>query len=151
MKVFISYSLGYTDAHVAVLLSQQAQANGITVACSQQGVPWSHDISDTVRQLIGSADVLVAIVSADSQLALNVHNELNTALLLNKPVIALIERGTQMAHVSGIHYVEFDRYNLRPALVQISGILEQHKGKDVKAWILAGGLALLALYLISQE
>jgi hypothetical protein len=151
MKVFISHSLGYADAHVAVLLSQQAQAKGFIVETSQPSIPWAAGMSETARRSINSSDLVVAIVSVDSQLAQSVYSELNAALSVGKPVLAIIEHGVQLPAIQGLHYVNFDRNNLRPALAQISSILEEHQGKNIKAWVLAGGLALLALYLISQE
>jgi hypothetical protein len=151
MKIFISHSLGYTDAHLAVLLSQQAQAKGFTVESSQSAIPWAPGISEAARRSISSSDLVVAIVSADSQLAQTVYTELNAALSAGKPVLALVEHGVQMPPIPGTNYVYFDRYNLRPTLAQINGILEEHQGKNLKAWAIAGGLALLALYLMSQE
>ena len=151
MKVFTSHSLGYTDAHVAVLLGQQAQARGFTVESSQSSIPWAPGISEAARRSISSSDLVVAIVSADSQLAQSVYTELNAALSVGKPVLALVEHGVQMSAIPGINYVYFDRYNLRPALAHISSILGEHQGKNIRTWVIAGGLALLAVYLISQE
>jgi hypothetical protein len=95
----------------------------------------------------------VAIVSNDSSFVTNILLELQTAVSLGKPVIALIEQGTRaFVPMANLTYVEFSRYDPGPALNHIGRILEDHKNKqNVGNWIVAGGLALLALYLLSGE
>ena len=151
MKIYLSYSLTATDLHIAGLLTRQAQAKGIVVETLQQmapGASWTAMIANS----IASSDVVIAVVSQDSLNIANVQRELEFAKAYRKPVLALIEKGllTQI-NVSDIQYVEFDRRDLSPALSRISVILEEKKNQKTANWLVAGGLALLALYLIGQE
>jgi TIR domain len=152
MKLFISHSLAPTDLQVAALLNRQAQAKGISVDSSQH-----HAVGATLVQVIQNAifysDFVIAIVSLDSPYTSNVQQELSAAASLGKPSLALVERGVRsLQPIIGIQYVEFERLNLGPALARISAILEGRKNQEnLGKWIIGGGLALLALYLISKS
>src|SRR5437588_4804665 len=125
MRVFISYSLGRTDQHIASLSSQQAQAKGVTVDSTRHRVPWDAPSAQIISQSIKAADVVIAIVSRDSQYTLNVQHELQSAVNLNKPVLALIEKGaTSFIQMPGLRYVEFDRHDPGPAIASINYTLE---------------------------
>jgi len=151
MKVFISHSLAPTDLQVAILLTRQAEAKGILVESSQHQAPAFESIQVT-QQSILQCNFVIAIVSLDSPYASNVQQDLVAAAKLGKPVLALVERGVPAFHVlPGVQYVEFVRQDLGPALANLSSILEKRKNQEnLGNWIVGGGLALLALYLISK-
>lgn len=138
--------------HIASLLSRQAQAKGIIVGTAQQIVPGSN-WSAMMTQQIMSSSMVIAIISRDSQNAANVGREIGFAKMYGKPVLALIEKGVYApVNLADIQWVTFDRQDLSPALSSISTILERHKNQESnKSWLVVGGLALLALYLFSQE
>jgi hypothetical protein len=152
MKIYVSYSLAPTDLHIATLLARQAQAKGIDVQTAQQIAPGSNWAAIAAHP-IASSDVVIAIVSRDSKNISNVERELGVALSYAKPVLALLEQGLQVQiNVPGVQYVTFDRRDLSPALTHIGAILEGRKSQEnAGKWLVAGGLALLALYLIGQE
>ncbi|MDQ3802720.1 MAG: toll/interleukin-1 receptor domain-containing protein [Acidobacteriota bacterium] len=152
MKIYVSYSLAPTDLYIASMLARQAQAKGVVVETAQHIAPGSNWAAIAAHP-IASSDVVVAIVSRDSQNILNVERELGIALSYSKPVLALVEHGLHaQINVPNVQYVEFDRRNLGPALARIGAILEGRKNQDnAGKWLVAGGLALLALYLIGQE
>ena len=149
MRVFISYSLGLIDQHVARLIAQQAQTRGIEVDSTRYGSHWSETVSAAVQ----AADFVVAIISGDSHQASIVQSEVKAAVTLGKPVIALVERGSAaLSPGVGLRYVEFDRHDPGPALSNIGQILEEHRNKtNLQGWLVAGGLAILALYLFSGD
>jgi hypothetical protein len=153
MRIFISYSLGQTDQHVAGLLAQQAQAKGFQVDSTPHARQWDTTPTQTINQSLLAADVVIAIVSKDSPHIATAQHELNAAVNLKRPVIALVERGTAAFFpIPGLPYVEFDRYDLGPALANIGQNLEAHKNKqNLGSWIVVGGLAVLALYLLGSE
>jgi hypothetical protein len=151
MKIYLSYSLSSTDLYIAGLLTHQAQSKGISVETSQQHAN-SADWGTLITHPIISSQAVVAIVSRDSQNTVSVQQELAFARMHVKPVLALVESGSYFqTSTSGIQFVEFDRRNLNPALTRISLILEGQKNQQTATWLVAGGLALLALYLIAQE
>jgi hypothetical protein len=152
MKIYITYSLGLTDLHIASRLARQAQAKGIIVETSQQPatpVNWATAIAHP----ISNTNVVIAIATRDSQNILNVERDLQIAIKHGKPVLALIEKGLYpQAKIPGIQYIEFDRSSMGLALAQINALLESHKNQqNVNQWLVAGGIALLALYLFGQE
>jgi hypothetical protein len=153
MRVFISYSLGLVDQHIASLLGQQAQTKGLIVDSTRHGTPWSVAPKQDLNQALLAADVVIAIVSSGSPYVATAQHELQTAVSLNRPVIALVETGTaSFIPIPNLPCVEFDRYDPGPALTKIGQILEDHKNKqNLGGWIVAGGLALLAVYLLSGE
>jgi hypothetical protein len=153
MRIYISYSLSPIDIHVASLLSQQASERGHIVDMSTHENTRITSVAQAIYQRIKVANMVIAIVSADSTYQPYVYDELNMAVELHKPVLALIERGVGNKISSpNIQYVEFDRYNLGPALVRISTMLERKQNQqNTGAWLLAGGLAILALYLLSNK
>lgn len=153
MKLYISHSLAPTDTQVAVLLSRQAQAKGISVESSQHQTPLAVNMAVIIQHAITRCDFVIAIVSLDSQYASNVQHELGIASALKKPTLALVERGVRaLQPIAGVQYVEFVRSDLGPALAHISNILEGRKNQEsLKQWVVGGGLALLALYLISKS
>lgn len=152
MKIYVSYSLAPTELHIASLLARQAQAKGIVVESGQQITPGSNWAA-IVAHPIASSDMVIAIVSRDSKHISNVERELGVALSYAKPVLALIEQGLHLRiNVPGVQYVTFDRRDLSPALAHIGAILEGRKSQEnAGKWLVAGGLALIALYLIGQE
>jgi hypothetical protein len=153
MRVFISYSLSEMDSHIATLLARQAQTQGLIVDSSQYARDWTTPLDQSLTQALSTADVVVGIVSNDSSFVSNTLRELQTAVSQGKPVIALVEQGTSaFIPTAGLTYVEFNRYDPGPALNSIGRILEDHRNKqNAGNWIVAGGLALLALYLLSGE
>lgn len=153
MKLFISHSLSPTDWQVATLLSRQAQSKEIAVESSQHQPALGIDTAAMIQQTIFSCDFVIAIVSFDSQYTANVQHELTVATSLGKPCLALVESGVRMLRpLAGVQYVEFVRHDLGPALEHISEILEGRKNKEnLTKWVIGGGLALLALYLISKS
>lgn len=152
MKLFISHSLASTDQYVASLLTQQARSRGLIVSTSHHTAS-SLNVAESTLQSIKHSDMVIAIVSRDSQYTPNVQIELGFAVAANRPVLALIEQGTSpISQVARVRYVYFNRYNLSPAMAEISRILEEHKSKeDTNKWLIAGGLALLALYLVGEN
>lgn len=152
MKLFISHSLAPTDLQVALLLNRQAQAKGIIVESSQHQAP-GVNFAQVVQHAIFYSDFVIAIVSLDSPYTSNVQQELSIAASLGKPSLALVERGVRsLQPIHGVQYVEFERRDLGPALAHISAILEGRKNQEnLGKWIVGGGLALLALYLISKS
>jgi hypothetical protein len=153
MRIFISYSLGQMDQHIAYLLGQQVQAKGFTVDSTRHGTPWSVILTPVISQAVMAADVVIAIVSKDSQYTSYVQHEVQTAVNLKKPLIALIEKGAaSLIRVPGLRYIEFDRHDPGPALANINYTLEgQRNQQNLANWLVAGGLAILALYLLSSE
>lgn len=153
MKLFISHSLAPTDVQVAFLLRRQAQAKNIEVESPQHSASASAEIGSVISHAIAGCDFVIAIVSRDSRHTANVQFELGVAAALGKPTLALIERGApQIRPAGGIQYVEFTRDDLAPALAHISSILEGRKNQETMGkWVIGGGLALLALYLISEN
>lgn len=152
MKIYVSYSLAPTELHIASLLARHAQAKGIAVETARQIAPGSNWAAIAAHP-IANSDVVIAIVSRDSRNISNVERELGVALSYGKPVLALVEQGLHVRiNVPGVQYVTFDRRYLSPALAHISAILEGRKSQDnAGKWLVAGGLALIALYLIGQE
>lgn len=153
MKLFISHSLAPTDVQVAVLLKNQAQAKGISVESPQHSVSAPANVFDVINHAIAQCDFVIAVISRDSRYTRNVQYELGVAAALKKPSLALIERGSApLQPVAGIQYVEFMRHDLSPALTHISSILEGRKNQDTATkWLIGGGLALLALYLLGES
>jgi hypothetical protein len=153
MKLFISHSLSQTDSYIAAILVRQAQAKGITAYTTQQSASLGQSLNDLTLQAIQTSDIVVAIISRDSYESVNVQYELEFAASLNRPVLALVEHGALVQpEIAGLQYVEFTRHNLQPALSEIERILETKKSQsDTSNWLVAGGLALLALYLISKS
>jgi len=153
MKLFLSYSLSPTDYQVASLLARQAQNKGIIVESSQHQPFVAVNSLEVTRQAISTSDFVIAIVSLDSQFAIHVQQELKVAASLNRPCLALVERGGYpIQQIPGVQYVEFSRYDIGPALAHISDILEMKKNQGIlNKWVLGGALALFALYLISRS
>ena len=150
MKIYISYSLGFTDLHIANRLAREAEAKGITVLTSQPTTPTTWNPSPA--HPIFAADAVIAIATRDSPSYSSISHDLQTAVSYKKPVLALVEKGILGQSSNAIQYIEFDRYNMAPALAQINTFLESRKNQqNTNQWLVAGGLALLALYLFSQE
>jgi nucleoside 2-deoxyribosyltransferase len=153
MKLYLSHSMSKTDLHVASMLSRQAQAKGIIVDSSRYQSLFGSNMTVLTTQSIKSSDILIAIVSKDNKNIQNVQLEIGYAAGSGKLVLALVEKGApSLAYISQITEIVFDRNNLRPALSKISEILEARKNQeDTNKWIVAGGLALLALYIFGGE
>jgi hypothetical protein len=151
MKIYISYSLGLTDLHIASRLAREAEAKGITVLTSYQPTaPATWSLSPMPPIL--AADAVIAIATKDSRNITNFSNDLQTAVSYRKPVLALVEKGILGQSSDAIQYIEFDRRNLGGALAQINTFLESRKNQqNTNQWLVAGGLALLALYLFGDK
>ena len=151
MKIYISYSLGLTDLHIASRLAREAQAKGITVLTSQQpSTPTTWSVTPTHPIL--AADAVIVIATRDSRNITNVSQDLQAAVNYRKPVLALVEKGILGQSSDAIQYIVFDRRNMGEALTQINTFLESRKNQqNMNQWLVAGGLALLALYLFGDK
>ena len=105
------------------------------------------EVSRSGRGQDGGLDILVTTMVRDC-----IASRLIKWASLGKPTLALVEAGVRSLHkIPGVQYVEFTRRDLGPALAHISSILEARKSQEnIGKWVVGGGLALLALYLISK-
>jgi hypothetical protein len=151
MKIYISYSLGLTDLHIASRLTQEAEAKGITVLTSNQPTAPSTWSTAPAHPIL-AADAVIVIATRDSRNMVNISNDLQTAVSYRKPVLALVEKGIYGQSSNAIQYIEFDRRNMGEAIAQINTFLESRKNQqNINQWLVAGGLALLALYLFGDK
>src|SRR5688572_3836769 len=129
MKIYLSYSLGLTDLHIASRLAREAEAKGISVLTSYQpAVPLTWSLSPT--HPIFAVDAVIAIATKDSSNFANFSNDLQTAVSYRKPVLALVEKGILGQSSDAIQYIEFDRRNMGEALAQINTFLERRKNEQ---------------------
>jgi nucleoside 2-deoxyribosyltransferase-like protein/TIR domain-containing protein len=152
MNLYLSYSLSPTDLYLAGMLITQAQQKQIRVQSSHSQATIGADPTSVITEAIRSSDIVVAIVSADSR-SENVLMELGVAVGLGRPVLALVENGVSLLQqMRGIQLVQFNRNNMSAALSRMGGILdERRKQADANKWLVAAGIGLFALYLISKN
>lgn len=153
MNLYLSYSLSPTDLYLAGMLISQAQQKQIQVHSSHSQATIGADPTGAVTETIRSSDIVVAIVSTDSRSKENVLMELGIAVGFGRPVLALVENGVSvLQQLRGIQLVQFDRNNMGAALSRMALILDEHrKQADANKWLVAAGIGLFALYLISKS
>lgn len=159
MKVFLSYAYGQLDAPIAARLRAVAAAYDISILLPDRTQPVNQPTLDTNQKIIQS-DAVIALITKTAPKALRnlVALELQTASLMSKPIVPLVEKGLLVTGIPDNQIVYFQRDNPaahEASLMTVLGQIrqQQQRKKDITAlgWIAGIALGLLVLNELSTD
>jgi len=150
-NVFFSHSSA--DRHWVERIVKSAQSTGISIYLHEYDPQPGRSIADKIKQRIRSCDAFVVLITPSSQYSAYVHQEIGFAEDIPKPIIPLVQPGTDersLGMLQGREYIAFDLYNPDKAISTLLGHLQKLKGaKESGAAILV--LATAALLLLAWK
>lgn len=156
MKVFLSYATSPQDAPIAARLRAVAAVYDIQILLPDRTTRRSL----TKRNLthLAQSDAIVALITNNATQVDAVNLELQEAVKLNKPIIALVEAENLIQGLAKNQIVIFDRDNptshehqLMAALKRISSQQKQEEVSSVLGWLAAIALGLVALNVLTTD
>ncbi len=146
MKAFLSYSLNDQDLYILTLISNELNNKGFSV---KQSNDFQVELSPLTKVSLKSSQLVIGIITNDSDEKKRVLNEVKFAATNSIPVILLIEDTVALKIPLPFPYIQFDRHNPESAINDLkskisNSQLKQEKDSSALAWIL-GGAALIAI------
>jgi hypothetical protein len=130
-RVFISQAS--TDRALVKWVCDQVEAMGMSQYVAQQDVRPGVAIELKVREAIGVADVLLAVLTSDGTGSSYVQQEIGAARMAGKPVLALVDRqlsSPSLGMLDGIEQIRFDPEDLAAVSADLTaGLRTLDKGR----------------------
>lgn len=127
-KVFLSHTAA--DGPWVKWIAQNAQSVGIEVYLYEHDPKPGQTLATKVQAAIRNSDVLVVLLTTNSQFAPYVHQEIGSAKALQKRIVPLVQPGIDersLAMLQGIEHIPFDFGNPQPGLVALLNYLQTAK------------------------
>jgi hypothetical protein len=117
LQIFFSHGVG--DRAVAEAYKAQIEQMNMHVYLFEQDQQPGGSVSEKVKQEIRRADIFLVLLSRRSQFSPYVQQEIGCAEIVGKPIIPLVETGTErraLGMLEGREYISFDADNPYKAL-----------------------------------
>lgn len=152
MKVFLSNAVGPWDAPIAARLRAVAAVYDISILLPDRTQVLRNGLPSDTRAKINESDAVIALVTktapADSINLVNL--ELQNAMQVRKPIIALVEEGVQLQPIPVIQVVYFNRNDPTLHETLLVGALNHIRSEQIKQnWTALGWIAGIALGLVA--
>lgn len=154
-RIFISHST--RDRGLVIALAKLLAKFGIEVFVAEWYLTPGESIDKEVFDQIEKVDGIVVLLTKNGMRSKWVQEEVGYALRTNKPLIPLVEKGTDprdLAALQGREYIEYDPFQPQQALLRTSSYvksLKLRKEKQEKTLLIAGGILALLLLLSGGE
>jgi hypothetical protein len=154
MKVFISHST--QDQGLVISLAQLLQQLGIQVFVAEWYLSPGARLDMKIKKQIRDADFVVVLLTRNGIRSTWVQQEIGIAVNAEKPIIPIVEQGTQpgdLAALQGREYIEYDPRYPGQALAKVIRYLNSQRlqKKEQEKWrlIAAGIIGLFVLLLLA--
>ncbi len=127
LQIFFSHGAG--DRAVAEAYKAQIEQMNMRVYLFEQDQQPGQSIAEKVKQEIRRADILLVLLTRRSQFSPYVQQEIGCAEIVGKPIIPLVEVGTErraLGMLEGREYISFDTANPYKALSEAQLYLHKH-------------------------
>ncbi|HCJ67292.1 MAG TPA: hypothetical protein DHV62_08230 [Elusimicrobia bacterium] len=155
-KVFVSHSV--RDQGLVIALSNLLSKFGVEVTVAEWYLVPGESIAKKVFGQIEKSDCVVGLFTQNGMRSNWVQQEIGYALKAKKPLIPLVEKGTNQKDLAALQsreYIEYDPDQPQQALIKISTYvksLKLKKEEQERASLITGGiLAFLLLLSLSKE
>ena len=155
-KVFVSHST--RDQGLVMALTNTLSKFGIEVSVGKWYLIPDQNVPQKDLNKIKKSDCVVALLTPNGIRSNWIHQEIRCALKAKRPLIPLVEKGTDPKELGALqdkNYIEYDRRQPNQALIKMSTYvrtLRLKKEEREKASLVAGGVtAFLLLLLLSGE
>lgn len=154
MDVFLSYAVGQSDAAIAARLRAVAAAYDIRILLPDRTRWNGNEIGVDNKMKITDSNAVIALLTNTAPVPAisEVNRELQFAMQLIKPIIALIEQGVHLQNVPEDRLVYFNRYNPtshESTLMNVLSEIRDHQQKSANDLAALGWIAGIALGLVS--
>lgn len=149
-KVFISHSA--RDQGLVISLANLLSKFGVEVYVAQWYLAPGEPLDKIILQQIEQSDCVIVLLTRNGIRSNWVQQEIGYALRTNRPLIPIVEKGTEqrdLAALGGRKYIEYDPYQPQSALIKTSNYVKSLKLKKEdreRALLVAGGI--LAFFLL---
>lgn len=154
MKVFISHST--QDQGLVISLAKLLQQLGIQVFVAEWYLSPGARLDMKIKKQIRDADFVVVLLTRNGIRSTWVQQEIGIAVNAEKPIIPIVEQGTQpgdLAALQGREYIEYDPCYPGQALAKVIRYLNSQRlqKKEQEKWrlIAAGIIGLFVLLLLA--
>jgi hypothetical protein len=154
-RVFISHST--RDRGLVIALAKLLAKFGIEVFVAEWYLTPGEPLDKKVFRQIEEADCMVVLLTKNGIRSTWVHQEIGYAIKTIRPLIPLVEKGTDpkdLAALQGREYIEYDPLQPQQALIRASAYvksLKLRKEDQEKTLLIAGGILALLLLLSEGE
>ncbi len=154
-KIFISHSA--RDQGLVINLANILRRFGIKVFVAEWYLAPGERIDKKVFQQIDKSDSIIVLLTRDGLRSKWVHQEIGYALKAGKPIIPLVEKGTDakdLASLKGREYIEYDPHRPDQSMVRVSNYVKSmklRKEEQGKKLLVAGGILAFLLLLFGGE
>ncbi len=125
MQILLSHSVDPHDGPLASRLKAVTAAYGVRLLLPERAKMPAPRLLAATQKAIASSDVIVAIVTKDAPDPESVALEIESALKLGKPVVAVLEGDIKLPPTTSlVHVVRFDRANPSQHEVGLANALE---------------------------
>ncbi|MDI6704231.1 MAG: toll/interleukin-1 receptor domain-containing protein [bacterium] len=152
-KVFISHST--QDRGLVIAFTKLLAKFGVEVFVAEWYLTPGEHLDRKVFTQIEKADCMVVLLTKNGMRSNWVQQEIGYGIKTRKPLIPLVEKGTDpgnLAALQGREYIEYDPFKPEQALIRTStyvSSLKLRKEEQEKTLLIAGGI--LALFLLLSE
>lgn len=128
LRIFFSHGAG--DREIAELYKTQIEQMNMSVYLFEQDQQPGRSVAEKVKQEIRNADIFLVLLTRKSQYSPYVQQEIGCAELAGKPIIPLVEAGTDrraLGMLEGREYISFDADDAYRALSGTQTYLHKHE------------------------
>lgn len=154
-KVFISHST--RDRGLVIALARLFSKLGVEVFVADWNLTPGERIDKRVFREIEDADCVVVLLTKNGMRSNWVQQEIGFALQKRRPLIPLVEKGTdrrELAFLQLNNYIEYDPLQPEQAMMRISTFMKSSKIKKEereKTMLIAGAFIALLLMLSGEK
>jgi TIR domain-containing protein len=133
LQIFFSHSIG--DRAIADVYKAKIEQMNMHVYLFEQDQQPGHSVSEKVKQEIRRADIFLVLLTRRSQFSPYVQQEIGCAEMAGKPIIPLVEVGTDrraLGMLEGREYLSFDSNDPYKALAETQVYLHKHEMDSLK-------------------
>ncbi len=131
VQIFFSHGAG--DRTIAEVYKAQIEQMTMHVYLFEQDQQPGRSVSEKVKQGIRRVDILLVLLTKRSQFSPYVHQEIGCAEIAGKPIIPLVETGTDrraLGMLEGREYISFDADDPYKALSETQLYLHQKEAQQ---------------------
>ena len=130
-SVFVSHSMRAHDLPLLRGVCDHLSQHGITYYLAERDWRFGERLPSRVESEIKRADCVLGFLTAEGHSADYVNQELGVAMAARKPVIPVLEKGTDVSGFRpGFDYVELDRMAPQDCATRLSARLSQVPATD---------------------
>ena len=151
-SVFVSHSLRPHDLPLLRGVCDHLSRHGITYYLAERDWRFGEHLPARVENEIKRADCVLGFLTSQGEAAAYVNQEIGVAIDANKPIIPVLEKGTDITGFRELDYVELDRMAPQDCATKLSARLNQlHTADTIRTAICWAVIATAGLLFLGRS